>query len=193
MTQPSIDVIAVGNAIVDVMAPCPDEKIEALGMTRGAMMLIDTEKANSLYGEMGPAREVSGGSAANTLAGVAALGAKCGFIGQVADDQLGEVFAHDIRAAGITFATPARAGDPPTARCLIFVSPDGQRTMNTYLGASQFCPQRRWMNTRSRMPRCFISKAIFGTLKSRALRCVKPLRQRGGRAAKWHSRCLMPS
>jgi sugar/nucleoside kinase (ribokinase family) len=89
---------------------------------------------------MGPAREISGGSAANTLAGLAALGANCAFIGQVADDQLGEVFAHDIRAGGIAFATPARAGDPPTARCLIFVTPDGQRTMNTYLGASQYLP-----------------------------------------------------
>ncbi|MFM5908007.1 MAG: adenosine kinase, partial [Novosphingobium sp.] len=82
----------------------------------------------------------SGGSAANTLAGLAALGAECAFIGQVADDQLGEVFAHDIRAGGIAFDTPARAGDPPTARCLIFVTPDGQRTMNTFLGASQFLP-----------------------------------------------------
>jgi sugar/nucleoside kinase (ribokinase family) len=89
---------------------------------------------------MGPAREISGGSAANTLAGLAALGAKCAFIGQVASDQLGEVFAHDIRAGGIAFATPPRGAEPPTARCLIFVSPDGQRTMNTYLGASQFLP-----------------------------------------------------
>jgi sugar/nucleoside kinase (ribokinase family) len=89
---------------------------------------------------MGPAREISGGSAANTLAGLAALGARCAFIGQVADDQLGEVFAHDIRAGDIRFETPARADEPPTARCLIFVTPDGQRTMNTYLGASQFLP-----------------------------------------------------
>jgi sugar/nucleoside kinase (ribokinase family) len=104
------------------------------------MTLIDTERAHELYEAMGPAREISGGSAANTLAGLAALGAKCAFIGQVADDQLGEVFAHDIRAGGIAFDTPARAGDPPTARCLIFVTPDGQRTMNTFLGASQFLP-----------------------------------------------------
>ncbi|MFK5036952.1 PfkB family carbohydrate kinase, partial [Klebsiella pneumoniae] len=83
---------------------------------------------------------ISGGSAANTLAGLAALGARCGFIGQVAQDQLGEVFAHDIRAGGIAYDTPARAGQPATARCLIFVTPDGQRTMNTFLGASQFLP-----------------------------------------------------
>jgi len=136
----SFDVIGIGNAIVDVMAPAPDDQIKALGMTRGGMMLIDTERARELYDGMAPAREISGGSAANTLAGLAALGADCAFIGQVADDQLGQVFAHDIRAGGIRFDVPARPGEPPTARCLIFVSPDGQRTMNTYLGASQFLP-----------------------------------------------------
>ena len=140
MSEATIDVIAIGNAIVDVMAPCEDALIETLGLTRGGMTLVDTARARELYDAMGPAREVSGGSAANTLAGLAALGARCAFIGQVADDQLGEVFAHDIRAGGVTFGTPARAGDPPTARCLIFVTPDGQRTMNTYLGASQFLP-----------------------------------------------------
>jgi sugar/nucleoside kinase (ribokinase family) len=140
MSQPTIDVIAVGNAIVDVMAPSSDELIAKLGLVRGGMTLVDTEQARKLYEAMGPAREISGGSAANTLAGLAALGAKCAFIGQVADDQLGEVFAHDIRAGGIAFTTPARSDEPPTARCLIFVSPDGQRTMNTYLGASQYLP-----------------------------------------------------
>ena len=140
MSESSIDVIAIGNAIVDVMAPSSDALIEELGLVRGGMTLIDTDRAHALYEAMGPAREISGGSAANTLAGLAALGAKCAFIGQVADDQLGEVFAHDIRAGGIAFATPARPGEPPTARCLIFVTPDGQRTMNTYLGASQFLP-----------------------------------------------------
>ena len=140
MTAPTTDVIAIGNAIVDVMAPCADDLIDQLGLTRGGMTLVDTERAKALYDAMGPAREISGGSAANTLAGLAALGAKCAFIGQVADDQLGEVFAHDIRAGGIAFDVAARAGDPPTARCLIFVTPDGQRTMNTFLGASQFLP-----------------------------------------------------
>lgn len=136
----SIDVIAIGNAIVDVMAPASEDDIARLGLAKGGMTLIDTDQAHALYQAMGPAREISGGSAANTLAGLAALGAKCAFIGQVADDQLGEVFAHDIRAGGIDFATPARGNDPATARCLIFVTPDGQRTMNTYLGASQFLP-----------------------------------------------------
>lgn len=136
----SLDVIAIGNAIVDVMAPASEEDVARLGLAKGGMTLIDTDRAHALYEAMGPAREISGGSAANTLAGLAALGAKCAFIGQVADDQLGEVFAHDIRAGGIDFATPARGDDPATARCLIFVTPDGQRTMNTYLGASQFLP-----------------------------------------------------
>ncbi len=140
MPQPRTDVIAIGNAIVDVMAPCEDALIERLGLVRGGMTLVDSDQAHALYEAMGPAREISGGSAANTLAGLAALGASCAFIGQVADDQLGEVFAHDIRAGGIAFATPVRQGNPPTARCLIFVTPDGQRTMNTFLGASQFLP-----------------------------------------------------
>ncbi|MCZ8171479.1 MAG: adenosine kinase, partial [Brevundimonas sp.] len=140
MTVPTTDVIAIGNAIVDVMAPCEDSLIEQLGLTRGGMTLVDTARAKELYAAMGPAREISGGSAANTLAGLAALGAKCAFIGQVADDQLGEIFAHDIRSGGIAFDVPVRAGDPPTARCMIFVTPDGQRTMNTFLGASQFLP-----------------------------------------------------
>ena len=140
MSEPLYDVIAIGNAIVDVMAPCEDADIERLGLAKGGMTLVDTARAQELYDAMGPAREISGGSAANTLAGLAALGAKCAFIGQVADDQLGEVFAHDIRAGGIDFQTPTRADEPPTARCLIFVSPDGQRTMNTFLGASQFLP-----------------------------------------------------
>jgi sugar/nucleoside kinase (ribokinase family) len=140
MTEPSLDIIAIGNAIVDVIAPCEEALIEELGMNRGGITLVDTPRAELLYDRMGPAREISGGSAANTLAGLAMLGAKCAFIGQVADDQLGAVFAHDIRAAGIAFDTARRPAEPPTARCLIFVSPDGQRTMNTFLGASQFLP-----------------------------------------------------
>ena len=137
---PTLDVIAIGNAIIDVIADCEHDRIDELGLARGGMMLIDADQAHNLYAAMGPAREISGGSAANTLAGLASLGARCAFIGQVADDQLGEVFAHDIRAAGIEFDIPARADGPPTARCLIFVTPDGQRTMNTFLGASHYLP-----------------------------------------------------
>ena len=140
MTDPRYDVVAIGNAIVDVMAPCEDALIEELGLAKGGMTLVDTERAEELYAAMGRATEISGGSAANTLAGMAALGANCAFVGQVAKDQLGDIFAHDIRAVGIDFDTPARDEEPPTARCLIFVTPDGERTMNTFLGASQYLP-----------------------------------------------------
>lgn len=137
MTEPRFDVLAIGNAIVDVIAPCDDAFLAEEGLDKGAMALVDTARAEALYARMAPGREVSGGSAANTCAGLAALGGKAAFIGQVADDQLGTVFAHDIRAAGIHYDIAPRAGDPPTARCLVLVTPDGQRTMNTFLGASQ--------------------------------------------------------
>ena len=140
MTDTRYDVIAIGNAIVDIMAASDDATIERLSLNKGGMTLVDADGARRLYEAMGPAKEISGGSAANTLAGLAALGAKCAFIGQVADDQFGRVFAHDIRAGGIDFDTPTREAEPPTAQCLIFVTPDAQRTMNTFLGASQFLP-----------------------------------------------------
>ena len=141
MTEPRYDVLAIGNAIVDVIAQSDDAQLAELGLAKGGMTLIDANRAESLYAAMGPGREISGGSAANTLAGLAALGRKCAFIGQVADDQLGAVFAHDVRATGIDYATPmAPADGVPTARCLIFVTPDGERTMNTFLGASQSLP-----------------------------------------------------
>ena len=140
MTEPRYDVIAIGNAVVDVIASCQEELIEELQLNRGGMTLIDEARAEDLYAAMPPAREVSGGSAANTLAGLSTLGLQCAFIGQVADDQLGKVFRHDMRAAGIDFDTPARDGEPATGRVLIFVTPDGERTMNTFLGAGQFLP-----------------------------------------------------
>ena len=140
MTETRYDVIAIGNAIVDIMAASDDATIERLSLNKGGMTLVDAEGARRLYEAMGPAKEISGGSAANTLAGLAALGARCAFIGQVADDQFGRVFAHDIRAGGIDFDTPTREAEPPTAQCLIFVTPDAQRTMNTFLGASQYLP-----------------------------------------------------
>ncbi|MFS2112168.1 adenosine kinase [Sphingomonas sp. Sphisp140] len=141
MTSPTYDVVAIGNAIVDILAQAEDSFIEEIGVAKGSMQLMfSPEEADALYAKMGPGREVSGGSASNTVAGLAALGSKTAFIGQVADDQLGEVFAHDLRAAGVHFDTAVRPGQPTTARCLIFVTPDGQRTMNTFLGASQFLP-----------------------------------------------------
>ena len=141
MTTPRYDVVAIGNAIVDILSQSTDDFIVEEGMTKGSMALVfSPAEADALYAKMGPGTEASGGSAANTMAGLAALGGKAGFIGQVADDELGEIFAHDIRAAGVDFTTAARPGEPGTARCLIFVTPDGQRTMNTFLGASQFLP-----------------------------------------------------
>ena len=141
MTEPTYDIVAIGNAIVDVLSPADDSFIAENGMTKGAMQLVfSMEEAEALYAKMAPGQTISGGSAANTIAGMAALGAKCAFIGQVADDQLGHIFAHDIRSAGIRFDVAARAGEPTTGRCLIFVSPDGQRTMNTFLGASHYLP-----------------------------------------------------
>jgi fructokinase len=130
-----LDVVAIGNAIVDVIARSDDAFLAQHALTKGGMQLIDADMAETLYADMPQAKEISGGSAANTLAGLAALGKKCGFIGQVNDDQLGAVFAHDVHALGIRFDTPAVQGDIPTARCLILVTPDAQRTMNTFLGA----------------------------------------------------------
>ncbi|MEE4207333.1 MAG: adenosine kinase [Erythrobacter sp.] len=140
MTEPRYDVVAIGNAVVDVIASCEDDLIEELELNRGGMTLVDEARADDLYRAMPPAREVSGGSAANTLAGISTLGLQCAFIGQVADDQLGKVFRHDMRATGIDFDTPARTGEPATGRVLIFVTPDGERTMNTFLGAGQYLP-----------------------------------------------------
>ncbi len=140
-SAPTLDVVAIGNAIVDVLARSDDAFLAEHALTKGGMQLIDAAMAETLYADMPQAREISGGSAANTLAGLAALGKTCGFIGQVNDDQLGAVFAHDVRALGVRFDTPAMQGDVPTARCLILVTPDAQRTMNTFLGASQFLPE----------------------------------------------------
>ncbi|MGF1550171.1 MAG: adenosine kinase [Sphingomonadaceae bacterium] len=141
MPRKNLDILAIGNAIVDVIAAADDAFLEARGLAKGAMRLIDAGEAEALYGEMGQAREISGGSAANTVAGIAALGGSAGFVGQVADDQLGRIFAHDITALGIDYATPPRNGDIPTGRCLILVTPDGERTMNTFLGASRYLPE----------------------------------------------------
>ena len=131
-----LDVVTIGHAIVDVLASADEAVLEHLGLTKGIMALVDSEAAESLYHEMGPAVELSGGSAANTAAGIAALGGRAAFVGKVRDDQLGEVFAHDITAVGVSFATPAATEGPATARSLIFVTADGERTMNTYLGAA---------------------------------------------------------
>jgi len=131
-----LDVVGIGNAIVDIIARCDDEFIAAEGLAKGGMRLIDATEADRLYSRMGPATEMSGGSAANTCAGLASLGARTAFIGKVAGDQFGTVFAHDIRAIGVEYETPQSHSQSPTARCLVLVTPDGERTMSTYLGAS---------------------------------------------------------
>ena len=141
MTHPRYDVLCIGNAIVDVIADTDDAFLSKQGLHKGSMRLIDETEAVRLYGAMGPGREISGGSAGNTAAGLAALGLKAAFIGQVADDQLGGIYRHDIEAQGIDFLVRARRDVGATARSLILVTPDAQRTMNTFLGAAQLLEQ----------------------------------------------------
>jgi sugar/nucleoside kinase (ribokinase family) len=136
VTSSSLDIVAIGDAIVDVLATCDDAFLETRGFAKGSMRLLTAEEARDLYSAMGPGREISGGSAANSMAGAAALGLSAAFVGQVADDQLGAIFAHDMRSLGVRFETPPIPGPPPTGRCLILVTPDAQRTMSTSPGAS---------------------------------------------------------
>ena len=137
MTSPRYDVLGIGNAIVDVIARAEEDFLVRHGMRKGSMALIDESRAQAIYDAMGPAVEVSGGSAANTIVGLASFGARAAFVGKVKDDGLGKVFGHDIRAAGVAFDTKPAASGPSTARCFVVVTPDGERTMNTYLGAAQ--------------------------------------------------------
>lgn len=135
MAPGAIDVVAVGNAIVDVLAPTPDEVVQGCGLEKGTMRLVESEEAERLYAAMGPGTEISGGAAANTAVGIALLGGSAHFVGKVADDQLGKVFTHDIRAVGVGFEVPpAREGS--TGQCLVMVTPDAQRTMSTSLGVA---------------------------------------------------------
>jgi len=136
VTSPALDIVAIGDAIVDVIATCDDGFLDSRGLQKGSMRLLTTDEADALYADMGPARETSGGSAANSMAGVAALGGRAAFIGQIADDQLGEIFAHDMHTLGVRFDTAPLRGELPTGRCLILVTPDAQRTMNTCPAAS---------------------------------------------------------
>jgi fructokinase len=135
VTETKFDILGIGNAIVDVVAATEDSFLSRHDMRKGAMALIDARTAEAIYAAMPPARESSGGSAANTCAVAACLGARVAYLGKVADDQLGSVFAHDIHAAGVHFPSAPARGGAPTARCMILVTPDGQRTMNTFLGA----------------------------------------------------------
>jgi sugar/nucleoside kinase (ribokinase family) len=129
------DVLCIGNAIVDIIARCDDDFLVGHGIKKGSMNLVDAERAETLYAHMGPAVEASGGSAGNTAAGVASLGGKAAYFGKVSNDHLGSIYTHDIRAQGVAFDTKPLDGTPPTARSMIFVTPDGERSMNTYLGS----------------------------------------------------------
>jgi sugar/nucleoside kinase (ribokinase family) len=130
------DVVGIGNAIVDIIGRCDDAFLSKHDLQKGFMRLVDARQVDALYGAMGPGVERSGGSAANTIAGIASFGGSAAFIGRVSDDQFGQVFTHDIRTIGVRYDTPAANGGLPTALCLILVTPDGERTMNTFLGAS---------------------------------------------------------
>ncbi|MCE6950007.1 adenosine kinase [Cereibacter sphaeroides] len=133
-------IVGIGNALVDVLAHCDDAFLDANGIGRGIMQLIDMPRAVDLYGRIGPAQEISGGSAANTIAGIAQLGGRTAYVGKVCDDQLGAIFAHDLRAQGAVYETPLapKANGHETGRCIVLVTPDGERSMNTYLGWSEF-------------------------------------------------------
>src|SRR4029079_92134 len=137
MPAMQFDVLGIGNAIVDVIARAEDDFLIQHGMNKGTRALIDEPRAEAIYASMGPAIEISGGSGANTIAGVASFGGRAAFVGKVKDDELGRAFAHDIRAAGVPSVTPAASEGPSTAGGYVLVTPDGERTMNTYLGAAQ--------------------------------------------------------
>jgi sugar/nucleoside kinase (ribokinase family) len=133
---PTLDVVTVGSAIVDVLAHVDDPLVEGHGLVKGTMVLVDHDRSAALYETMPAGIEVSGGSAANTAAGVASLGGAVAFIGKVRDDALGEIFTHDLRSTGVVYTTPPGTSGPPTARCLVLVTPDAERTMSTYLGTA---------------------------------------------------------
>ena len=136
MAEPELDVIGIGNALVDVLSHAEEDQVTRQGLVKGTMHLVDEARARTLYEAMGPGIEMSGGSAANTVVGVASFGGRAHYVGKVRDDQLGEVFGHDLRATGVGYDTARATSGPPTGRCLILVTPDAQRTMSTFLGAS---------------------------------------------------------
>jgi len=136
VAEPELDVIGIGNALVDVLSHADEDQVTRQGLVKGTMHLVDEARARTLYEAMGPGVEMSGGSAANTVVGVASFGGRAHYVGKVRDDQLGEVFGHDLRATGVGYDTPRATSGPPTGRCLILVTPDAQRTMSTFLGAS---------------------------------------------------------
>jgi sugar/nucleoside kinase (ribokinase family) len=165
----SIDIVAIGDAIVDVIATCDDAFLDSRGFAKGSMRLLEPDQARDLYQAMAPAREISGGSAANSMAGAAALGLQAAFVGQVADDQFGSVFVHDMRALGVRFETPALPAPPPTGQCLILVTPDAQRTMSTCPGAShELAPQMLDHDLIRSAAICFLEGYLWGPERPRA-------------------------
>ena len=190
MTVLRYDVLGIGNAIVDVIARTEDDFLVDHGMRKGTMALIDEARAGAIYDAMGPAVEISGGSAANTIVGVASLGARAAFVGKVKDDALGGVFAHDIRAAGVAFATPAAAAGPSTGRCYVLVTPDGERTMNTYPGRRAGASSGRHRRRRDRRaPASPIWKATCGTPRTPRRPFSRPPRSPTRPSAGSRSRC----
>ena len=189
MNPGSLDIVAIGDAIVDVIATAEDSFLDTHGLTKGSMRLIDAEEAERLYSPMGPAREVSGGSAGNTAAGVAAFGGRAGFIGQVAPDQLGQFYIHDLRSTGVEFTTPPADFGVPTARSMVLVTPDGHRTMNTFLGAAQLLllPGETYVEyqlaAQRERPESFVCVAGYGEA------AVGYVRSRGAVYLGWRDSC----
>jgi sugar/nucleoside kinase (ribokinase family) len=183
-----LDVVAIGNAIVDVLARVEDDFLGQHGIEKGIMQLIDTDRAASLYEAMPMGHEISGGSAANTVAGLAALGAKTAFVGRVRDDQLGRIFAHDIRALGAEYDGPMVNGvdGVETGRCLVMVTPDGERSMSTYLGISAgLCPEDIDVTLMSRADWLYLEGYLFDSPDAKAayIRAIEAVKAGGGQVA----------
>lgn len=186
MATTPLDVIAIGNAIVDVISSVDDAFLESHEMPKGGMTLIDAARADAVYDAMGSASESSGGSAANTAAGIASFGGKAGFVGRVADDQLGEIFAHDIRAIGVEYDTAPAADGMPTARCFVFVTPDAERTMMTFLGAStEITPEDVAADAISRAGILYIEGYLWDAppAKAAVLKAIQATKAAGGKVA----------
>ncbi len=194
MPDVKFDVLGLGNAIVDVIARAEDDFLVRQNMHKGGMALIDEARAEAIYDAMGPAVEISGGSAANTIVGVASFGARAAFVGKVKDDELGRAFAHDIRAAGVAFDTPPAADGPSTARCYVMVTPDGERTMNTFLGAAQDLHPADVDPDTVGGGRHHLSRGLSVGPAARQGRVPQGRDHRARRqAARWRSRCRMRS
>lgn len=186
MSDAALDVIAIGNAIVDVIAAVDDDYLATQDVPKGGMTLIDAGQANAVYSSMGPAKESSGGSAANTAAGLASFGGTAGFVGRVRDDQLGQIFAHDIRAIGVEFDTPPADHGMPTARCFVFVTPDAQRTMMTFLGAStEITPEDVAPDVIARAGILYVEGYLWDAppAKAAVLKAIDATRAGGGKVA----------